>query len=158
MSAECFDTAFFIIETKSGMTSTSMTDKATSRLVMNFSGHTVLPGQKKKIEKLMQWTSCDVINVIFGNIPEDHNFATTIIQAVEGTSLSPEEWQTTPLVVIPPGYSAIWSVVLAELHGRLGYFPDVVRLRPAPSGSAEKFEVAEILNLGEIRHLSRHKR
>jgi len=159
MSAGCLIIAlFFGIITKSVMTSTSMVDSVTTGFVLNYSGHPVLPGQKLEIEKRMYWTSCDVINVMFGNVPEDHNFATTIIQAVEGTSLSPEEWQTTPLVVIPPGYSAIWSVVLAELHGRLGYFPDVVRLRPAPSGSAEKFEVAEILNLGEIRHLSRHKR
>lgn len=158
MSAECFDTAFFIIQTKSEMTSTSMTDKTTSRLVMNFSGHPVLPGQKIAIEGFMHWASSDVINVVLGNIPEDHTFSASITQAIERTGLSPMEWQSTPLVVIPAGYSAIWSVVLTDLHGRLGYFPDVVRLRPAPSGSAEKFEVAEIMNLATIRHISRQKR
>lgn len=140
------------------MTSTSMVDRVTTGFVLNYSGHPVLPGQKLEIEKLMHWTSSDVINVTIGNVPEDNTFTATVLQAVESTGFSAEEWQTTPLVVIPSGYSAIWSVVLAELHGRLGYFPDVVRLRPAPSGSVEKFEVAEILNLGEIRHLSRHKR
>lgn len=159
MSAGCLIIAlFFGIVTKSVMSSKAMVDRVTTGFVLNYSGHPVLPGQKLEIEKLMHWTSSDVINVAFGNVPEDHNFVTTITQAVEGTSLSPEEWQTMRLVVIPPGYSAIWSVVLAELHGRLGYFPDVVRLRPAPSGSVEKFEVAEIMNLATIRHISRQKR
>ncbi|NTW83328.1 MAG: hypothetical protein HGB36_08180 [Chlorobiaceae bacterium] len=62
------------------------------------------------------------------------------------------------MVGVPAGYSAIWSVILADLHGRLGYFPDVVHLRPAQSASAEKYEVAEIMSLREVRHASREKR
>jgi len=128
------------------------------QLVLNFSGHPVLPCQKQEIDRHMHWTSSDVINVALGNVPEDQNFADFITKAVERAGLLPEEWQATPLVVIPAGYSPIWSVVLAELHGRLGYFPDVVRLRSASKPSAEQFEVAEIMNLREVRHQSRSKR
>jgi len=128
------------------------------RLVLNFSGHPVLPGQEEAIIRLTNWQAMEVLNVQFGNVPEDENFVVSIINSVERIGLTPEEWQAIPIVVIPAGYSVIWSVVLAELHGRLGYFPDVVRLRPAPSGSPEKFEVAEIMNLGEIRHSSRRRR
>lgn len=62
------------------------------------------------------------------------------------------------MAVISAGYSLIWSVVLAELHGRLGYFPDVVRFRPSLKPSDEKFEETEIINLQEVWHRSRSKR
>jgi len=107
---------------------------------------------------MMHWSSSEVINVSIGNVPEDHNFVPSIEKSVEKIPLSPEEWQSIPVVVIPSGYSQIWSVVMAELHGRLGYFPDVVRLRFSSSISNEKFEVAEIMNLREVRHNSRDKR
>lgn len=132
--------------------------EGTRQLIINFSGHPVLPGQQKDIGKMMHWPSPEIINVSLGNVAEDHNFVSTIEKAVEKIALSPEEWQSTPIVVIAAGYSAVWSVVLAELHGRLGYFPDVVRLRPASTVSNEKFEVAEIMNLREVRHKSRDKR
>jgi hypothetical protein len=61
-------------------------------------------------------------------------------------------------VAVPAGYAPAWSVVLAELHGRLGYFPDLVRLRPAARQSKEKYEVVEIISLREIRNQARAKR
>jgi hypothetical protein len=134
------------------------TPDGTRQLIINFSGHPVLPGQQKDIGQMMHWQTPEVITVSLGNVAEDHHFVSTIEKAVEKVALSPEEWQSTPLVVIAAGYTAVWSVVLAELHGRLGYFPDVVRLRPASTASNEKFEVAEILNLREVRHNSRDKR
>ena len=127
------------------------------KVILNFSGHPVLQGQQEAVEKLMRWTSSKVIDVTLGNVAEDHKFISSIEKAVESIDLLPEEWQTTPFVVIPAGYSAVWSVVQAILHGRLGHFPDVVRLRPAPTRSAE-FEVAEIMNLHKVRHHSREKR
>lgn len=130
----------------------------TRQLILNFSGHPVLDAQKRDIGQMMHWSSSEVINVPIGNVPEDHNFISSIEKAVQKIALSPEEWQSTPVVVIPAGYSQIWSVVMAELHGRLGYFPDVVRLRESSTVSNEKFEVAEIMNLREVRHNSRDKR
>lgn len=127
-------------------------------LILNFSGHPVSPGQQQAIEKHMHWPSSSVVDVRLGNVPEDNNFAVSITKAIERAGLSREEWQTTPIVAVPAGYPAVWSVILAELHGRLGHFPDVARLRPTQPGSGEKYEVAEILNLRELRHASRSKR
>ena len=127
-------------------------------IVLNFSGHPVLPGQLKTIEKLLQWPATRVMDVQVGTIAEDKNFIPNIVKAIEKIDLSPVQWQTTSIVAIPAGYSAIWSVVLAEIHGRLGYFPDVVHLRPSSAVTGEKFEVAEIMNLRQVRHSSRDKR
>lgn len=70
----------------------------------------------------------------------------------------PNEWQTIPLVVVHAGYAPAWSILLAELHGRLGYFPSIVRLRPATTDTGEIYEVAEIVPLREIRNRARAKR
>ncbi|NTW83686.1 MAG: hypothetical protein HGB36_10025 [Chlorobiaceae bacterium] len=126
--------------------------------MLNFSGHPVLPGQLEAIKELMLWPSMEVIDVQMGTIAEDRKFVANIVRAIDRIDLSPEQWQTVGIVAVPAGYSAIWSVILADLHGRLGYFPDVVHLRPAQSASAEKYEVAEIMNLREVRHASREKR
>jgi len=134
------------------------TGESAQNLVLNFSGHPVLPGQVKTIEKMQQWPSSKVIDVPLGNVAEDGKFVASIVRAIERIDLSPEQWQTSAIVAVPAGYSAIWSVLLAEMHGRLGYFPDVVHLRPSSEVSAEKFEVAEIMNLREVRHSSRDKR
>ena len=127
-------------------------------IILNFSGHPVLPGHLKAIEKILHWPSPQVIDVPVGTIAEDRNFIANIVKAIDKVDLSPEQWQASNIVAIPAGYSAIWSIVLAEIHGRIGYFPDVVHLRPSVAALAEKFEVAEILNLRQVRHASREKR
>ncbi len=127
-------------------------------IILNFSGHPVLPGQLKAIEKILQWSSSQVIDVPVGTIAEDRNFIANIVKVIDKVDLSHVQWQAANIVAIPAGYSAIWSVVLAEIHGRLGYFPDVVHLRPSTLTVAEKYEVAEIMNLRQVRHASRGKR
>ncbi len=98
------------------------------------------------------------MDVQVGTIAEDKYFIANIVKATEKIDLSPVQWQASSIVAIPAGYSAICSVVLAEIHGRLGYFPDVVHLRPSSAVTGEKFEVAEIMNLRQVRHSSRDKR
>jgi hypothetical protein len=49
-------------------------------------------------------------------------------------------------------------VLLAELHGRCGYFPAAVRLRPVPDSVPPRFEVAEIVNLQAVREKARGRR
>ncbi|MCL4266143.1 MAG: hypothetical protein KJ069_23235 [Anaerolineae bacterium] len=48
--------------------------------------------------------------------------------------------------------------MLAELHGRMGYFPAIIRLKPIPDSLPPQFEFAEIINLQAIRDRSRTHR
>jgi len=50
-----------------------------------------------------------------------------------------------------PSLTPIAGLLLAELHGRAGYFPAVVRLRPASGSTPPQYEVAELLNLQAVR-------
>ena len=78
-------------------------------------------------------------------------FAAQVAALLDRLSLSSTEWQTLPLLVNPPSLNVIAATMLAELHGRMGYFPAVLRLRPVASSTPPRFEVAEIINLQAVR-------
>ena len=41
---------------------------------------------------------------------------------IERVGLSPQEWQTMPLLINLPSLNVIAALVLVEMHGRCGYF------------------------------------
>ncbi|MEA3396781.1 MAG: CRISPR-associated protein Csx15 [Chloroflexota bacterium] len=86
------------------------------------------------------------------------SFVAQVIALVESVGLTATEWQTLPLLINPPGHAPLAVTLLAELHGRMGYFPAVLRLRPAPESTPLRFEVAEIINLQAVRDQARVKR
>ena len=86
------------------------------------------------------------------------SFETQVRTLVDGIGLSPLEWQTAPMLVNPPALNVIAVTLLAELHGRMGYFPPVVRLRPVAGSVPPRFEVAEIINLQAVREAARQQR
>ncbi len=77
---------------------------------------------------------------------------------VDSAGLTSQEWQTRQFLINPPGYAPAAFVLLAELHGRIGHFPTLIRLRPRPGGAVTIFEVAELLNLQAIREEARKQR
>jgi len=85
-------------------------------------------------------------------------FASQTVAAVDAANLTSEEWQTLHLVVVPPSLAAIACLVMAEIHGRAGYFVPVIRLRLCPSVSPLVFEVAEVLNVQGQRESARSRR
>ena len=50
------------------------------------------------------------------------------------------------------------ALVMAELHGRCGYFPAVLRLKPVSDTTPLQFTVAEVVNLQVVRDAARHTR
>jgi hypothetical protein len=85
-------------------------------------------------------------------------FAGQVVELVDRIGLSSAEWQTTPLIVNPPGYAPAAVALLAELHGRTGHFPAVLRLRPVPDSNPPRYEVAEVINLQTMRDRARERR
>lgn len=79
-------------------------------------------------------------------------------ELVERAGLSTAEWQTLPLVVNPPGLAPLALAVIAELHGRCGYFPPVLNIRPVAGALPPRYEVAEIVNLQALRDAARARR
>jgi hypothetical protein len=77
---------------------------------------------------------------------------------IDHAGLTSEEWQTKPILINLPSLNYSAAIMLALLHGRMGYFPAILRLKPEPGIIPPRFEVAEILNLQEIREKARNKR
>lgn len=79
-------------------------------------------------------------------------------QLIDRFGLSSEEWQTRQLLINLPGHAALAAAVLAELHGRCGYFPTVLVIRQRPGSVPPQFDVTELLNLQEQRDSARRRR
>jgi len=125
-------------------------------ILLNFS-HPLTPAQIAQVEARTEQRAERVIETM----PQfDHaqSFAEQARALVDAVGLSPHEWQSTPLIVIPPALSFIAVVVLAELHGRMGYFPTVARLRPIAGTTPPQFEIAEVMNLQAVRDAARSRR
>ncbi len=121
--------------------------------LLNFS-HPLTPAHLAQLEAL---TGAAVTRVIA--VPAQFDTGQPFVPQVEAmlaqVPLTADEWQTAPLLVVPPALNFITAVLLAELHGRMGYFPAIVRLRPVAESVPPRFEVAEVINLQAVREKAR---
>ena len=124
-------------------------------LLLNFS-HPLTDDQRAQIAALAG-APIEEVRTIRVQICQEEALASQIAAIVASAGLSSQEWQTRPLLIIQPGYAPAAFVLLAELHGRIGHFPSLVRLRPKP-GPITTYEVAELLNLQTIRDAARERR
>jgi hypothetical protein len=107
--------------------------------------------------EVLAGTSIDEVLALPVQIDQAEPLAPQISAIVDAVGLSSEEWQTRPLLINPPGYAPAAFVLLAELHGRIGHFPTLIRMRPK-DGPVTTFEVAELLNLQAVREVARERR
>jgi len=80
------------------------------------------------------------------------------VDLVDQSGLSLAEWQTLSLLINPPALNFSAVTLLAELHGRCGYFPAHLRMRPVQGALPPRYEVAEIVDLRAVRDEARRKR
>lgn len=125
-------------------------------LLLNF-GHPLIDSQLARIRELV---GRDVERIIAVPTHLDHErpFDEQVRDLLTTVPLTPEQWQTTPLIINPPSLAPITAVLLAEIHGRSGFFPTILRLRPVAKTMPPQFEVAELLNLQGVRDTARTRR
>src|SRR5438309_8502059 len=123
-------------------------------LVLNFS-HPFTTTQREQLASQLGMEA--EIRTVPVQIDNAYSLAEQVAKIADATNLSSEEWQTRPLAVNPPVYAPAAFVLLAELHGRIGHFPSLIRLRPK-AGPVTTYEVAELLNLQTIREMARKRR
>lgn len=129
------------------------------KILLNLSGHPLQesPQRAEAVRKTLGWPTedLDIMDVKVPTIPTDSRFAEKACTLLTGVNITESEWQTLPMAVIPPGFGPLCAVLLADLHGRMGYFPqmayfaredDVWVLRP------------EVIGLQSIRDEGRSKR
>ena len=125
-------------------------------ILVNFS-HPLTPDQVRQIESLTG-QPLDQVQHLPVQFDPQQAFAPQVEALVAGCELTPEAWQSQAILINPPSLNVIATTLLAELHGRMGYFPPVVRLRPVAGSTPPRFEVAEVINLQQVRDEARRQR
>jgi hypothetical protein len=125
-------------------------------LLLNFS-HPLTPEHLAQVEKLSGKKITGVKNIPV-HFDAAKPYPEQITALVDGIGITPQQWQNEPILLNPPSFNFIAIALLAELHGRMGYFPPCLRLRPIAGSMPPQFELAEILNLQEIREKARQRR
>lgn len=125
-------------------------------ILLNF-GH---PLTEQHLQQIQRITAAPIAQVVEVNTYLDHYypFPGQIVELVDRVGFDSRQWQTVAFLVNPPTLNVIAVTLLAELHGRMGYFPAVLRLRPLPDTTPLQFEVAEIINLQTVRDEARRQR
>jgi hypothetical protein len=125
-------------------------------ILLNFS-HPITQAQQAQIEALTGQSIAQTIDAM-PHFEEQQPFGPQLQALLTQVTLTPAQWQSEPLLVVLPSLNFIAAALLAELHGRMGYFPPVVRTRPVADVLPRRYEVAELLDLQGIRETARKAR
>ncbi len=125
-------------------------------IILNFS-HSLTDEQIGQIQKLTG-QKIDGVRQIPTQFDNEKPFIEQIEELISKIELTPHEWQTLPILIVPPSLNFIAVTLMAALHGLMGYFPPMVRLKPVPESIPPRFEVAEIINLQSLREEFRKRR
>ena len=125
-------------------------------ILLNFA-HPLTHAQRVAVEAR---TGAAIDRVFDAPAQFDHQqpFEPQLLALMARLPLTPLEWQTEQIVVNPPSLNFIAVALIAELHGRMGYFVPCIRMRPDIDSLPPRFEVAEILNLQALRDAARTRR
>lgn len=125
-------------------------------LLLNFS-HPLTEPQRAQLEALLGMPIVET-RELMTHLDHARSFAEQAVILADAAALSVAAWQSTPLLVVLPALAPGAAALLAELHGRMGHFPTVVRIRPVASSTPPAYETAEIINLQAIRDKARMRR
>ena len=113
-------------------------------IILNFS-HPLTAEHIASIEALTKNSVTQVQDLAI-QFDQGQAFQPQLQSVLAQVTLSPQEWQTAAILVNLPSFNYIAAMTLAELHGRMGYFPPIIRLKPVQGALPPRFEVAEVIN------------
>jgi hypothetical protein len=125
-------------------------------ILLNFA-HPLTPRQLDQIAALTGSNPDDVRDVRV-QLDLAQPFTTQITQMIDDLDITPQHWQTGGWLIVLPSLNYAAAVLLAELHGRMGHFPAILRLRPVAGAMVTEYDVAEIINLEAVRAEARTRR
>ena len=124
--------------------------------ILNFA-YPITDEHQMKIEDLANHAISEIRNIPV-NFELERPFDVQAREIVDSIGLTPHEWQTPPVLVNLPSLNFGAVTILVELHGRIGHFPSVLRTRPVSNGGLTYYEIAEIINLQNLRVTTRNER
>jgi hypothetical protein len=124
--------------------------------LLNFS-HPLTPAQYEAVQSILGGPFATITEAKAQFDPEQA-FTPQAVALLDSLNVDSGRWQGEGWVVVLPSLNYIAAVLLAELHGRMGHFPTMIRLRPAQQNLVTVYEVAEIINLEQVRQTARTRR
>lgn len=124
-------------------------------ILLNFS-HPLTMGQMEQLAELLG--ERPAVRTVAAQFDHERPFGEQIAALADAAGLTAEEWQTEPLLVNLPGYVPAAGCLLAEIHGRAGHFPVLLRLSPLAGSTPTVYQVSEVINLQEVRDQARTRR
>jgi len=128
---------------------------STSLLLLNYS-HPIPAEQLTRVAAICGATP--EVREVGAQIDRIRPIAEVARAMADAAALSPDDWQTTPLILNPPALAPLALALIAELHGRCGGFPAMLNVRPVADSIPTRYEVAEVVNLQAVREAARHLR
>lgn len=125
--------------------------------ILNFA-YPITDLQLEQINTLLKPQTMEEVYNIPVQFDPTVNFQPQLETLLSAIPLTTEELQSLPLLINLPSLNSIAVMLLTSLHGRMGYFPSILRLRSKPNQTPPIFEVAEIINLQALRDYSRLER
>lgn len=119
-------------------------------IVLNFS-HDFTPEQREEILALLEKNEDEV--EIREGLGRQYQYESAfglvkhVREQVAAVRLGASAWQECQIVVNLPAYSGGAMIALADMNGRMGYFPTVLRVERADDG----FHYTEALDLEQLR-------
>jgi len=123
-------------------------------ILLNFA-HPLTPRQLEQITALLG-SAPERVQDVRVQFDLEQPFNEQIIRLLDDLAIT--QWQAGGWLVVLPSLNYAAAVLLAELHGRAGHFPTILRLRPVAGALVTEYEVAEIINLEAVRAEARTRR
>ena len=128
-------------------------------IILNFS-HPLTPEQKIELTGLVEYPEgspasmtaqeIDREIVIPSQIDNGQPLIPQLYRKFSEIPLTEWEWKNADVVVVPPAYAPPCFTVAAMLYEKMGNFPKVIRIRPVAGAIPPRFEVAEVMRVGDI--------
>lgn len=125
-------------------------------LIINFS-HSLTPAQLVQIEAHAKQLVTQVTEIPV-QFDDQQDFEPQLQKLLAQLDLRPVARQGQGILLVLPALNWIAAMLVAEWHGRMGHFPSIVRLRPVPDQTPRVYEVAEIVDLQQLRDQAREER
>jgi hypothetical protein len=141
---------------RSKLTGLEHSEKDRKVTILNFS-HPLTSEHLTQVEELTG-QAIECVKDVPTQVDPSRRLDEQIVELADRAGLTPQEWQTTPLVVNLPGYAPAAAALLAELHGRLGHFPTILWMQPLTTAVPTRYQAAEVVNLQAVRDEARRRR
>ena len=128
-------------------------------ILLNYS-HPITDEQRQQISHALNADANDELGIV--DIPchlnLDEPLAPQIVALVDACDFTSADWQGLRLVVNLPALSIVAAMLVAELHGRCGYYPPAVRLKRQSDVLPPVYILAEVIDLDDQRQDARERR